>query len=153
MGNIGKYEIRLSWRENVKIEADTARSAPVSSKPPPPKPPNTYSSDKPVGKGAEEGKGETGGSTDSRGSGRKGKDSKGKDDSEGKEAKGGYRRGKVLAKVGEGVGMLRRVDFLQSHREKRTGNHRIGERGTRIVSGRAKMTGIMSTEPGSWGVI
>ena len=39
--------------EKVKIEADTTRVEPVSSKPPPPKPPSTYSRDKPVGKGAE----------------------------------------------------------------------------------------------------
>ena len=53
MEDIAKYEIRVSWSEKAKIEADTTRRAPVSSKPPPPKPPITYSSDKPVGKGAE----------------------------------------------------------------------------------------------------
>ena len=57
VGNIGKYEIRLSWREKAKIEDDITGRAPVTSKPPPPKQPIALSSDNPAGKGAEKGKG------------------------------------------------------------------------------------------------
>ena len=97
MGNIGKYEIRLSWREKVKIEVDTARVAPVSSKSPPPKPPSTYSSDKPVGGGADQEK-ENRMMSRLKRERRKGMDSKGKDDPEGKESKGDSRGWKALAK-------------------------------------------------------
>ena len=83
------------------IEEDTARREPVSFKPPPPKPPITFSSDNPVGKGAGKGKGATGGGSDSKGSDGKGEDSEGKADSEGKEAQGDYRGGKTLPKVEE----------------------------------------------------
>ena len=45
--------------------------------------------------------------------------------------------------------MIQRVDILRRKREKRTGDHRIDERGARFISGRVQMTGSMSTEPGS----
>ena len=80
--NIGKYEIRLSLGEKAKLEDGIAKRAPVTSKPPPPKPPIALSIDKPVGKGEEKGKDKTGGSPDPKGSEREGKDSEWKDDSE-----------------------------------------------------------------------
>ena len=85
----------------VGIEADTTRRVPVSSKPPPPKPPITYSSYNPVGKGAEKGKWKTWGKYRLKRDWPQRKDSKGKDDSEGKEAKGDSRGGNVLPKVEE----------------------------------------------------
>ena len=133
--------------KKVKIEKDITRRAPETSKPPPPKPPITLSSDKPSGKGAEKGKGEAGGSSDSIGSEHKGKESKGKDDSEGKESKGGPRGGQHFQKWKKRIAMLHRVVILRRQREKRTGGQRIDERGIRIVSGRVQMTGGMSMEP------
>ena len=73
----------------------------MSSKPPPPKPPITFSGDKPVGEAAGIGKGKTGGSSDSKGSDGEGNDSKGNDDSEGKEAKGDYIGWKTLPEMEE----------------------------------------------------
>ena len=87
------------------------------------------------------------GSSDSKGGEREGRDSKGKDDSEGKDGNGDYKGGKTQAKV-ERVAILLQVIILRRQREKRDGGHRIDGRGTRIRSGRMKMTGSMSKEPG-----
>ena len=46
VGNFGKFGISYHGEEKANLEVDTARVAPVSAKPPPPKPPSTLSSDK-----------------------------------------------------------------------------------------------------------
>ena len=87
--------------KKAKLEEDVSRGAPATSKPPPPKPPSTLSSDKPSDKGAGKGKWKTGRSSDSKESERKGKDSKGKDDSKGKGGEWDSKGWKTLAKVEE----------------------------------------------------
>ena len=86
-GTLENMKFAYHGSTNVKIEEGITCRAPVTSKPPPPKPPITFSSDKPVGKGAEKGKEIPVGVQTRKGVSAKESIPKGKDNSEGKEAK------------------------------------------------------------------
>ena len=65
-----------------------------------------------------------------------------------KKPKGVTEEARHFPKRKKRIAMLQRVDILRIQREKRTGDQWITDRGTRIVSERAKMTGNISAAPG-----
>ena len=102
---------------------DTARVAPVSSKPPPPKPPSTYSSDKPAEKGAVGEKGKPEEVQTQKGAAAKEripKENMVPKDKKPSEIPDGERHCRKREKR---IATLQRVDILRRQREKRTAAH------------------------------
>ena len=149
MENIGNMQFSYHGEKKIKIEEDTTRVAPLSPKPPPPKPPSTYSSDKPAEKGAGEEK-ENRGKFRFKMGGRKEKNSKEKMIPKEKGPKEIPDEEGRCQQWEKRIAMLHRVDIPRRQRGERTGRHRIGERITRIISGRVEITGSLPTEHGSW---